>query len=629
MLRELGIRDFCCFEDITLDLHKQGLIWVGGQNNDTEAATSNGSGKSTLFKALTWGLFGQTIDGERGDKVIRHGAKEASVAVALEGGWLIQRVRKKGSTRLALTKSALKVDGDKKALQDKINELLGLDFHAFKNTVLFGQNDTTRFANPMTRDADRKDMLHRLLRTEVLKECHKNVLARVRKTKEVLAGLESAEHIHASTRAEALDRATSVRSSLLAWNIEQSRRIDSALVKAKEFKANANAILKEAPNVDEMIELAEKYEAAISKAEEQQKTATAARTAAAELRIEASTHGAKAAVATSAMTSARTELDELDGDNCPVCGSPLDGEHAAQHIESVKSDLVKAEAERDRQRAECNRLNAEAQIKENEAKSLEKKASTLPRLRKRLAKVQSSIHAAETVAERAKGMVSRARTQLKRSKEIQAESNPHRVHLEEAEKSAKKAEGELKKVKGELHAYRKLQSHQEFWVRGFSGQGLPSFILDAVVPIITERANVYLGVLSDGDIVIDISTQRELKAAKGEFRDELDIQWTIEGVDNYPPSGGQQRKMEIAVDLALMDLAESREGSRLDLFIADEILDGLDVEGTERVVQLLQVLRKRRGTIFVVSHQPSMGEAFEQSINVVKDGGVSTLERSK
>ena len=49
------------------------------------------------------------------------------------------------------------------------------------------------------------------------------------------------------------------------------------------------------------------------------------------------------------------------------------------------------------------------------------------------------------------------------------------------------------------------------------------------------------------------------KSAKGEMRDEIDISWVIEGVPDKEPSGGQQRKIEVATDLALMDLVGMRE----------------------------------------------------------------------
>jgi DNA repair exonuclease SbcCD ATPase subunit len=146
------------------------------------------------------------------------------------------------------------------------------------------------------------------------------------------------------------------------------------------------------------------------------------------------------------------------------------------------------------------------------------------------------------------------------------------------------------------------------------------------MPYLTERANHYLETLADGDILMEFTTQRELKSDKGALRDEIAINWTIEGIAGYPPSGGQQRKMEVATDLALMDLAEAREGSGLSMFMADEILDGLDAEGTERVMSLLQDLRARRSTVFVISHASSMHELFERQFTVVKEDGVSRLE---
>lgn len=61
-LYSISASNFGPYEKFELPLYKQGLIWVGGINNDTDAADSNGSGKSSIFKAITWGLYGETID---------------------------------------------------------------------------------------------------------------------------------------------------------------------------------------------------------------------------------------------------------------------------------------------------------------------------------------------------------------------------------------------------------------------------------------------------------------------------------------------------------------------------------------------------------------------------------------
>ena len=171
-----------------------------------------------------------------------------------------------------------------------------------------------------------------------------------------------------------------------------------------------------------------------------------------------------------------------------------------------------------------------------------------------------------------------------------------------------------------------LAGHVQFWVRGYSNAGLPSYVLDSVMPFISTRANHYLETLSDGDITMNFSTQRELKSKKDEHRDEISITVNIEGNEDVTPSSGQRTKMNIATDLALMDLVSTREGGCLDLLMIDEVLDGLDDEGSERVLALLHELRSRRSSIYVISHGDTMAEIFEHGLKVVKDDKVARVE---
>jgi len=182
--------DFGPFKHIMLPLQNQGLVWVGGENRDTKAADSNGAGKTSLLKAVTWCLYGDTIDGERGDKVIHKGAKRAKVVTLLDGDWKVDRQRAKGSPKLQLIQPDGKAwQGSKEDIQAKVIEMVGVDFKAFKNTVLYGQNDSARFANPKTRDGERKDMLHRIMRTEVLKQCHDEIKVQAKVVKDELKEL--------------------------------------------------------------------------------------------------------------------------------------------------------------------------------------------------------------------------------------------------------------------------------------------------------------------------------------------------------------------------------------------------------------------------------------------------------
>ena len=73
-------------------------------------------------------------------------------------GITIKRSRKKGKPSLEILSDGKPIEVAKEDLQGTIIDALGLDFRAFKNTVLYGQNDTSHFANPRTKDSDRKEV---------------------------------------------------------------------------------------------------------------------------------------------------------------------------------------------------------------------------------------------------------------------------------------------------------------------------------------------------------------------------------------------------------------------------------------------------------------------------------------
>jgi DNA repair exonuclease SbcCD ATPase subunit len=631
VLLEARGKDFCGYKDVAIPLKKQGLVWVGGDNRDTRAATSNGAGKTTLFKLITWILYERTLDGERnfnpGDKVIRNGAKLARGELDLDGGWTVWRERSKGGMRLGLRKpDGTDWEGSKDEAQAKIIEIIGLDFKAFRNTVLYGQNDIKRFAAPDTADPERKDMLHRILRTEVLGAAHKLAQSKA------LAARKAAEDAgaHAARAKTKLEEAANQREAAKArasaWDADRRRRIEAMKAEVQSLREEAAAVAEEGPSVDELEGAMAAARERIALAEKAAERAEAARERLAKVEGVITSMGADYNRAIDQADRAERQLAKLNGEACPTCHSPLKKGEAAKHLASLRAEAKDRREVADHLQAfikEHKKTRDQHRAERDEAQAA---ANDGRRARAALDELTSQMREAAEAEGRRDALVARARAKLESAKTLAMEDNPHTATIADIDKKM----GELTDAwaLSESHAgdLRASAAQMDFWVRGFSGQGLPSFVLDSVMPYITERANHYLEILSDGDIAMEFSTQRELKSDKGALRDEIAITWTIEGIDGYPPSGGQQRKMEIATDLALMDLTEAREGAGLSLFMADEILDGLDREGRERVLMLLHELRARRGSIFVVSHNDAMSELFEHEITVVKEGGVARLE---
>lgn len=619
-LVSIQAENFAGFAEFDLPLSKQGLVFIIGDNRDTDAATSNGACKSGLFKALGWGLYGEALDGEAGDRVIRRGTKCARVVVNVMDGsdaYSVIRERWKQSPKLALEKNGEPVSSSKADLQRAINALMGVDWQGFRNTVLYGQRDRDRFVYPTTKDSERKSILHRMLGTGVFELCHQE--AKQRRLK-VHGQLDSAhESIARLTERIADHDLDSLYARKTGHADEVTRRVRELTEDARRLADSAKELGSEIDAQSLRDELAA-LDVKLARARDERTAAIEARKVARDRVRE--TGQVKANLAAE-LRSHMASLVLLKGERCPVCTGDMTKGHAADHRATMLADgealadRLKTAEQREREAVRGER-EAEHTVREGE--------DAQRRLSDRRVRVSAELEGLDTSKARVRDLVARSREKADEARVIRDAPNPHLEPYMQARAKVRALKGERKVARKTVEQLTGELELLTFWVRGFGPTGIPSFALDTVMPLLTDRANHYLMTLACGDISIRFTTQRELKG--GEMRDEIGIAWTIEGIDGYPPSGGQWKKMEIATNFALMDLVRIREGSHINILCLDECLDGLDYEGRQRVVELLQALRKERESVFLISHDSDLAEAFERTLIVIKEDGVSRLERA-
>lgn len=631
-LEFIEINDFGCIHYAAIPLQKQGMALISGDNRDTDAANNNGCGKTTIGHALTWGLFEDTLDPlYRYDRVIRKDANQAEVKITfstLEGKWVVNRSRLIGKTSLTLlgeTKDGSTEfwPGSSAEIQAKINLLLGRDFRSFCNTAFFGQIDLKRFFSAT--DSEKKETLHRILRSDIFRACEKQLREiTIREIYRKIDILAERERNLIARRNEYNTQELSESSE--RWEAALARQVEIELEKSNELVFRARTYDEEAARKQN------KYRSQISGHEKEVKRMQPELSSIEELKHRREEISVRLQATRAELTATegrikkyQKELELLSGDVCPTCTAPLNSLAPANYIDTIRVDFARARVARTRLSRDLRKDELDYDTVAAAVEETQKIQFRLQEEQHEIQRLESDIAIALRDAQIAKAQLKeRAIEHVDRAKQLQRETNPYEQQLAAALDNIDKLDKELESVREELNSQKDSVLYFEFWVRGFGSRGLPSMLLDSVMPFLTDKVNYYLRILTDGDIVVEFSTLRELKSKKGETRDEITVSCTIEGVEDSSPSHAQRRKLEIATDMALIDLAGTRESAGSFLFL-DEVLDGLDSEGESRVLRLLRQLRERYSTIFVITHEPRLAQSFDRVFQVVKQDRAATV----
>jgi len=164
--------------------------------------------------------------------------------------------------------------------------------------------------------------------------------------------------------------------------------------------------------------------------------------------------------------------------------------------------------------------------------------------------------------------------------------------------------------------------------RAFGRDGIPALIVESVIGVIESETNRLLEAMptSDGETFrVELRTQRALKTAE-HLKETLDvIVYDADGERPYETySGGEQARLNICLRIALALLLADRRGAESRLLVCDE-LEYLDQLGQEQLIDVIQSVSGRFDRTIVVSHHPGIRDAFDNTLRIVKDNGVSRV----
>lgn len=158
----------------------------------------------------------------------------------------------------------------------------------------------------------------------------------------------------------------------------------------------------------------------------------------------------------------------------------------------------------------------------------------------------------------------------------------------------------------------------KFWELAFSEKGVIKYIIRNILEYLNLKSNEYLSILTNNQFSI-------------EFNDELAETIKNNGsVTRYISlSGGEKRRVNLAIMLSLQDLAAKISRTNCNLIIFDEVCDNIDDLGIVAINNLLNTLRIQypEKIILLITHNQKLNELLHetQEIKVVKAKGISSL----
>lgn len=628
------MNNFMAIKEAELELDNQGLILIEGVNKTNDSFDSNGSSKSTLVSSITYALYGKTEKGLKADDVVnKYEKKNTSVILSFnigEDNYRVERYRKhkEFKNKVKLFCNDKEITGSTNDVTDKqIQDLFGIDFNTYVNAIIYGQGDIPMFSQAT--DKGKKEILESITKVEVYKKAQDVAKEKVKEVEEQ-QNKEQQEieklGYQKELKQEQFDKEVSKYNQVMEQKKQEEetfkQRQEEYNNKVKELDEQINTLKQNIPEIEntEFI-FSDNYNKAKEGIELIKNNIND------KLMPVWNQEELSERVVDQEIRSIQYKINQLDtNDHCPVCGSPIDNSHKVKEKENMETQISQ-EQEKLKQHKENK------QKIEDKKRELETKINQLEQMMKE-EDLQKQNHDREIQKQyQQQQEVYNNISQLENSKSgLQKPTLNDYSYIEKPdEKLYKKEQNDIDKAidkhKDKVVQLETKKNKYSNAVDAFGNKGIRSVVLDFITPFLNERANEYLQTLSGSDIEIEFQTQ--VKNSKGELKDKFDvIVKNSNGGESYKAnSAGEQKRIDLSISFAIQDLIMSKDDISTNIALYDECFDGLDTIGCENVVKLLKDRLKTVSTIFVITHSESLKPLFENVITMVKEDGVSRLEK--
>ena len=637
----------------------------------------NGNGKSSIIDAITTALFfrarGTDSRGAGIDDLISKGQKEFIINFIFDmDDHRYEIYRSKvynGTHKLAFYIDGIDQSSSLKDTQNKIIELLHVDFDAFCDTVLVAQGKSSSF---MEKPADkRKDTFIQILRldeydllADYTKMLKKDLNHNLIDKRNRLTTLENFINYKDDYFNKIIDYEKQL-SGIDTLSIENEiERLNQIYQNYQTIKSNNELILSNRNNLQNSLKNLENrinqskqvlgslqidtfdYEYELINLQKKQRNI---QNEISSIRNDISDRNVKFNVLKNELDAKKKKISNLQNYKesiCEFCGNKISEGNKQKYINDIvqsgneifnKAKVLKIELDKlkeslnikdkelstinqtiDDYKFKMHQVELNLMKKKNIESNLNSDNSSLERINNEL-QDNLKLELKELPIPYDSYKLSSLKNELSSLKNKESELKENLAIIKDRLKQIETFEQEYEDISLEVKSLEiKLDDYNAI-IHAFSKNGIQSYIIENVLPEIEDEINLLLSELTNDKISIQFITTKETKAKTS--IDTLDIVVTDGNTSRkYETfSGGEKFRIDFASHVGLARFLARRSNSALGFFILDENLGSQDETAKAIFAQCISKMTKYFEQIMVITHIDDIKDSFTHRIEINKD----------
>lgn len=631
IFKSLVIENFMPFRKaVELPLDDQGLVFIRGENKISQSLNANGVGKTSILDALTWALYGVTTKGLKADAVrCRFAGARSRTTVELKFSpdsgarvWTLTRCR---PHRLTLTDGKELWTGEE--AQAVLSTVFPVGLRTFLNSVIFGQGAFERFALADT--AEKMRMLDEIYGLDFSKARKAAAEKQAAFDKEFSALRNKIEVAKEKLELER-ESAKTVEESLRMWEQRQREQLEAAKEDLEKTTARLEDVRQEIAAARKETKRLEQL-AALQNV--QQRLLDGLREAENYGKREVQEASRRVKEAEDRLERARNRLAELAKKGiCPTCRQVVVGSHLEK---AYKKELSQYEDEVKQARQELESVSKKAardvkKLKTEFTRSVKEAGKDLTDEILDIPDCSYLEYQLSELMEKKSKLEQRIKELSKVSPD--SEVTKLRQTLARKRENARNLEVEIKGLTNQANKLEKSMSLCAYWKEAFGDRGIRSFLFESVADYLNARIAHHLGYLAPGEVKVWLTPTVPKKSGGESIRVTVNVEWAWGASSYNAESNGQDRRVDLAIFLALQDLALSSVTTSVAFRCFDQPEDGLDSQGLARFGDWIEseAKGKDKGTTLLISHNSDLADVISPdkiwTVVMGKDGATITQE---